>query len=186
MAREQLENMEQVIEALLFAYGEPLSIKKISEVVQKSPAAVNSSLAKLKESLENRGVKLTNHNDFWQLASVPEASKFIEKMVKSEIQEELTPAGLEIMAIVAYHGPIGKSQIESIRGVNSAYALRNLTLRGLIEKTIDENSKKAHKYQISLAALRKLGLEKTEDLPQYGQLKPELTKIEDILNKQIQ
>lgn len=177
----KIENLEGIIEAVLFTYGEGLSLKKIAGLVDQNPAAVATALNSLKNNLSSRGLKLIDYNGFWQLVSDKAAAPFIQKLVRSEIREEITPAGLEILAITAYHGPVTKAQIESIRGVNSSYALRNLTLRGLIEKTNHDIVKKTGQYQISLAALRKLGLTKIEELPQYHQLKTETTKIEALL-----
>ncbi|MBI2465785.1 MAG: SMC-Scp complex subunit ScpB, partial [Candidatus Sungbacteria bacterium] len=101
-----------------------------------------------------------------------------EKLVQSEMKEELTPASLEVLSITAYRGPVSKSEIETIRGVNSGYALRNLTLRGLVEKN---ETVKPHLFNISLAALRKLGLTAAEELPRYLELNQEIKKTETVL-----
>lgn len=171
-------NLEQIVEALLFTYGEPLSVKKICALTKKQASEINAALDNLKTRLERRGIKLVSKNDDWQLAASAEASPYIEKLIKSEIQEGLTPAGLEILAVVAYRGPVSKSEIETIRGVNSTYTLRNLTVRGLVEKN---ESAKPSTYEISLAALRKLGLERTSNLPKYAELKEEINAAEQII-----
>ncbi|MEK9174539.1 MAG: SMC-Scp complex subunit ScpB [Patescibacteria group bacterium] len=178
--KPKTENLEQILEALLFAYGESLSLKKLSEVTKNSLAEVGLALANLKKTLARRGIKLLEKNDYWQLATDKSASDYIEKLIKSEIQEELTPASLEVLAVVAYRGPLAKSELEMLRGVNSAYALRNLTLRGLVEK--NENIKPPT-YQISLAALKKLGLAGEHELPRYHELKTETTRVETLLSK---
>ncbi|MDP3764552.1 MAG: SMC-Scp complex subunit ScpB [bacterium] len=173
-----LINLEQVLESLLFAYGESISVKKLAEVTSASSNNVVLALENLKTNLENRGIKLINKEDKWQLVSGKEASEYIEKLVKSEIQEELTPASLEVLAVVAYRGPVSKSEVEVLRGVNSAYALRNLTLRGLVDKN---DSAKPQTYQISLGALKKLGLAQEHELPKYNELKAETLKTEKLL-----
>lgn len=179
---KRLENLEQAIESILFTYGEPLAAKKIANLTQSGANDVIKALAGLEQNLKLRGLRLINHKDEWQLVTPPENGPYIEQLVKSDIQEELTPASLEVLAITAYHGPVTKAQIESLRGVNSTYALRNLMLRGLIEKNQAGGVKKIHQYEISLTALRKLGLTKKEDLPQYSQIKAEVVKTENILN----
>lgn len=173
-----IENLEQVLESLLFSYGESISVKKLAEITSASTANIVLSLENLKTNLENRGIKLINKDDKWQLVSAKEHSEYIEKLVKSEIQEELTPASLEVLAVVAYRGPVSKSEVEVLRGVNSAYALRNLTLRGLVDKN---DSTKPQTYQISLNALKKLGVEKEHELPKYNELKTEVLKTEKLL-----
>lgn len=179
--RNKSENtlkLENILEALLFTYGEEISIKKLSEITKKPKMDLVLALNNLKVSLSERGIRLANNEDYYQLVADKSSSEYIEKLVKSEIQEELTPASLEVLAIVAYKGPVSKNQIETIRGVNSSYALRNLALRGLVEK---ETSDKSFSYKISLSALRKLGLEKIEELPEYRELHQETDKVEKLL-----
>ncbi|MEK7564879.1 MAG: SMC-Scp complex subunit ScpB [Patescibacteria group bacterium] len=171
-------NPEQILESLLFAYGESLSVKKITEITKFPVNKVLLSLENLRNNLANRGIKLINKDDKWQLVSDKEHSEYIEKLVKSEIQEELTAASLEVLAVVAYRGPASKSEIEMLRGVNSGYALRNLTLRGLINKN---EVTKPQTYQISLGALKKLGLNTEHELPKYNELKTELLRTEKLL-----
>ena len=179
---KKLENLEQTIESILFVYGEPLSTHNIAKITQSPVGEVTLALGQLQNNLCQRGIRLINHNNDWQLTTPAELGIHIEKLVKGEMQAELTPASLEVLTICAYHGPAAKTQIESIRGVNSTYALRNLMLRGLVERAADGSHKKTYKYEISLTALRKLGLTQKEDLPQYRELKNEIVKTEQILN----
>lgn len=172
-------NLEQILEGLLFAYGEPISVKKLEGVVKRKAADINLALNNIKKSLSPRGIRLISKNNEWQLVADTAASAYIEKLIKSEMQAELTPAGLEILALAAYRGPITKHEIESVRGVNSTYTLRNLVARGLVEK--NELSKPAS-YEISLAALRKLGLERQENLPRYNEHNQEINNVEKIIS----
>lgn len=173
--------LEQIIEALLFVYGEPMGLKKIAQALGKTSEQIEAALLSLQKNLDGRGVKLINYQNNWQLVSHAQASKYVEKLVKSELKEELTPAGLEVMAVVAYKNGAGRADIESIRGVNSSYTLRNLMLRGLIERVKIGNNQIS--YHLSLAALRKLGLEKIEDLPRFREFQREVSKTEELLNQ---
>ena len=175
---ENILNIENILEALLFTYGEEISLKKLSDITKKTKPELVLALNNLKSSLSKRGIRIVNKEDFWQLVADKSASQYIEKLVKSEIQEELTPASLEVLAIIAYRGPVPKSHIESIRGVNSSYALRNLALRGLVEK---DDSEKSRTYKISLSALRKLGIENIEELPGYKELQKEIGNVEKLI-----
>ena len=172
-------NLEQILEGLLFAYGEPISVKKLGGVVKRRAVDIGLALNNIRDSLLQRGIQLISKNNEWQLVADTAASVYIEKLVKSEMQAELTPAGLEILALAAYRGPITKHEIESVRGVNSTYTLRNLAARGLVEK--NEFTKPAS-YEISLTALRKLGLKRREDLPRYDELNQEITNVEKIIS----
>ncbi|MEK7062890.1 MAG: SMC-Scp complex subunit ScpB, partial [Patescibacteria group bacterium] len=108
---ENISNLENVLEALLFTYGEEISLKKLSEIVKKPRTDLILALNNLKSSLSKRGIRIVNKDDFWQIVADKSASQYIEKLVKSEIQEELTPASLEVLAIIAYRGPVPKSHI---------------------------------------------------------------------------
>ncbi len=166
----------------MFAYGEPLSVKKLATVTQRSVNEVTVALHSLKGALSQRGLRLIDHNGEWQMITAPELGGYIEKLVKSELREEITPASLEVLAVIAYHGGANRAVIESIRGVNSSYALRNLMLRGLIEK--ETNDKHLTSYRVTLATLRKLGLEKMEDLPKFREFQQELERVEGLLTNQ--
>ena len=172
-------NLENILEALLFTYGDALSVTKLAATVKKSAAEIETTLKNLKNNLAERGVKLINKDREWQMVTAGSAAIYIEKLVKSELRDELSPASVEVLSIVAYKNGATRTEIETIRGVNSIYALRNLALRGLVEKSAGEL--KSSQYQISLTALRKLGIEKIEHLPRFSELQNELGKVESLL-----
>jgi len=68
--------------------------------------------------------------------------------------------------LIAYLGPISRAQIDYFRGVNSSFILRNLLMRGLIER-VSESADRSYSYQISFDLLKHLGISKIEDLPDY-------------------
>lgn len=173
------KNFENILEAMLFTYGDALSVAKLAAIVKKSPAEIETTLKNLKNNLAERGVKLINKGHEWQMVTHENASVYIEKLVKSELRDELSPASVEVLSIVAYKNGATRTEIETVRGVNSSYALRNLALRGLVEKPAGES--KSPRYQISLAALRKLGLEKIDDLPSFRELQQEISKVETLI-----
>lgn len=175
-------NLQQTLESVLFAYGEPINVKKLAQTTARSAGEITLALENLKKSLAGRGIKLINKDDNYQLVADKSSASYIEKLVQNEMKEELTPASLEVLAIAAYRGPITKNGIEALRGVNSGYALRNLTMRGLIEKN---EAAKPYLFNISLTALRKLGLAKTEELPRYSELNRAAEKTEAAMKNQM-
>lgn len=162
--------MKSIIESILFSAGEPISIKKLAETLNKKQSLVEELVRELAEDYQNkkRGLRIIQKEKEIQLVSNPENSKYVEKMVKDEVQEDLTPAALETLAIIAYRGPISRAEIEEIRGVNSSYILRNLLIRGLIDRKEHPKDNRAYIYQISFNFLRKLGLQSIEELPDYN------------------
>jgi len=165
--------MKSILESILFSIGEPISIEKLVKTLEKNKDAVKKIINDLENDYqkENRGLRIIKKGEKIQLVSSPKNSQYIERLIKNELQEDLTPASLEALAIVAYRGPITRAEIEEIRGVNCSYILRNLLIRGLIERKGLPEDARAYIYEISFDFLKKLGLSSIEELPEYKKLK---------------
>lgn len=165
--------MKSIIESILFSIGEPISIEKLAKTLLKNQGLIKKAIDELVEDYEkeNRGLRIIKKGEKIQLVSSPENSQYIEKLIKHELQEDLTPASLEALAVIAYRGPITRAEIEEIRGVNCSYILRNLLIRGLIERKGHLEDARAYIYEISFDFLKKLGLSSIEELPEYKKLK---------------
>ncbi|MEK9150564.1 MAG: SMC-Scp complex subunit ScpB [Patescibacteria group bacterium] len=173
MEQEKQNNPSAIIEALLFVYGEPMEIKRIKKILNVSEETVREAANILKEeyAAEKRGLILIENADRLQLATKPEISVFLEDFVKEEFKEELTPASLESLSLIAYLGPLSRARLDYFRGVNSSFILRNLLLRGLIERYPDPQKGNVYLYQASFDLLKYLGISKIEDLPEYHKYK---------------
>ncbi|OGY62357.1 MAG: SMC-Scp complex subunit ScpB [Candidatus Harrisonbacteria bacterium RIFCSPHIGHO2_01_FULL_44_13] len=167
------ENLIAQLEALLFIYGEPLDFKKIAKILNTEAVEVREAAEVLKKDLSqnNRGLFLILNDGKIQLTTKPVFGKFLEEVAKKEFVEDLTPASLETLAIVAYTGPISRIHIDYVRGVNSSYILRSLLLRGLINRSLDPEGSNAYLYNASFDLLKHLGIAKIEDLPEYNKYK---------------
>lgn len=166
------------IEALLFIYGEAIEVKKMAKIFGVKEEEIKSGLAVLEEELkrEERGLLLVQDKGRVQLATKPEFSKLLEDISKEEFTEDLTPAALETLSIIAYSGPISRADVEYIRGVNSSFILRALLMRGLVEREADLKRANAFAYTASLDLLKRLGLSKNQELPDYQKYK-DLVKL---------
>lgn len=160
------------LEALLFIYGEAMSYKKLAHSLNLEEEKVKMAVEELRQVLAERrsGLMLTSDKEKVQLVTRPEFSLLIEEILKEELKEELSPASLETLSIVAYSAPISRAELEYIRGVNSSFILRNLLIRGLIERAPDPQRPNAFAYSTSINFLKFLGVSKTEDLPEYAKL----------------
>ena len=165
--------LKSVIETILFAYGEPLSEEKLAKLTKSKKENVASALEELAHDYKGRGLSLMRKDDKWCLGTNPENAKFVEDLMKSEFGEELSRAAVETTAIIAYKGPITRADIEYVRGVNSSFTLRNLMMRGLIERIENPKDARSFLYRISFEFLKHLGLTKIEDLPQYEEYRKE-------------
>lgn len=163
------EKLKSVIESILFANGEPIKVAKLVKVLNLPKPEVENGIMLLTTEYAGKksGIALIKNNDEVQLVTNPENAEFVNQVVKSELQEELSQAALEVLSIVAYRGPITRSDIELIRGVNCSYTLRNLLMRGLIERKDNPKDNRGYVYVISFEFLKKLGLESIEKLPEY-------------------
>lgn len=159
------------LEALLFLHGEPISFSKIEAILHINEEESRSLVSLLNDELEkdHRGICLISDGKKVQLATKPSFSSLLEEFAKSQLSEDLTPAVMEVLAIISYCAPITRDELERIRGVHSAVTLRNLLLRGLIEKDEQENG--SIFYHPTLELLKHLGVANMEDLPDYEKFK---------------
>ena len=157
------------VEAVLFVHGEPLKVKRLASLTGASEAQVEKALEDLKNSLsdENRGLDLVKSKDEVQLVTTAELTNIVEKLTKEELDTKLTPAALETLSIIAYLGPCTRALIDFIRGVNSAFMLRSLMVRGLVERREDKQKTGGYIYQITFDFLKHMGVSSPEELPEY-------------------
>ncbi|MFA7209484.1 MAG: SMC-Scp complex subunit ScpB [Parcubacteria group bacterium] len=166
------EKLKSAIESILFVSGEPVAVAKIAKVTESSLEDVERSVAVLQEeySAAKRGMVIIRKENEFQLATNPENAVVVEQLVKSEIQENLSKAGLEVLAIIAYRGPITRVEVEAIRGVNCSFTVRSLLMRGLLERIENPKDNRGYLYKISFDFLKKLGIDSIEKLPDYETL----------------
>lgn len=165
------EKLAKIIESILFVSGEPVPIARIAKITDTKTEEVESAITALQsEYMEKRGLVILRKEDFAQMATSPENAGIISELVKSEIQENLSRAALEVLSIVAYRGPITRVGIEAIRGVNCSFTIRALLMRGLVERVDNPADSRSYLYKISFEFLKKLGLDNIEKLPDWEAL----------------
>ena len=177
---ENLEKKLAALEALLFIHGEPVTYKKITAVLDIEKEEAEALAGELKKRLEDpaRGLQLVSDREKVQLATKPEWNTILESFVREELTEDLSPASLETLSIIAYLGPISRTRIEYLRGVNSSVILRSLMIRGLIERFPDPEHSASFLYRLTFDAMKHLGIQQKEDLPDFSKFQ-ELLKVFD-------
>jgi len=168
------------LEALLFIHGEPLSLKKIEKILDLKEEEVVGLVDGLAETLESdaRGLRLIRNPEKIQLTTKPIFSKILEQFFTEELDQNLTSASMEALAIIMYLGPISRNKIEYLRGVNSVFTIRNLLLRGLIERSPDPIRPNSYVYQASFDLLKHLGVQSINTLPDYEKFRSVLAVFE--------
>lgn len=166
-------NLVAKIEAFLFARGEAIQISALSEILGVSEMEIESALRELEKNYagEGRGlVLLRSPQEGVALGTKPIFGEDLKKIFSGELRQELTPAALEALAIIAYRGPISRPEIDAIRGVNSIFMIRNLMIRGLVGRAPDEKRPNLWRYEVTLDCLKMLGISRKEDLPDFMEL----------------
>ncbi len=166
------EKLSGHLEALLFLAGEPISINRLAKILEKKENEIKIAAIELSDSLKERGVRLLNNRGNLTLGTAPESSKYCDALIKEEMNKGISRAGLETLAIVLYKGVfsehgISRADIDYIRGVNSSFTLRNLSIRGLVLRKTNPKDKRGFVYAPSMQLLQYLGVGKKEDLPNF-------------------
>lgn len=163
--------LETKIESLLFIETKPLTLKKLSTLTETDESAVKEAVQNLQKVYEQRdgGVTVVHEGKNVQLMTAARNSEFIADYLNTEETGELSRPSLETLTIIAYRGPVAKTEIELIRGVNCSLILRNLMIRGLVEE-VGETEVGSPVYHVTLDLLRLLGVNKASELPGYEDL----------------
>ena len=129
--------IEAMLQAMLFASGESVPVKRLAEVLEISETKTYNLLEGMKNKYDQDptcGIRLVQLEDSYQLSTKREYYECVRNLTERKRKASLTNAGLEVLSIVAYNQPITRSSIEFIRGVNSDGPLNNLISAGLIEE----------------------------------------------------
>jgi segregation and condensation protein B len=124
----------RLLEALLFVAGEPVALDRLRAALETDAAGLTAALAALGEQLGERGLRLHLHGETVQLVTAPELAAPVERFLGIPGVQRLSHAALEALAVVAYHQPATRGQIEAVRGVDSGAVIGTLLARGLIEE----------------------------------------------------
>ena len=125
---------EAIVEALLFAAGEPIKVSDIANALEIDTKTTRSLIDNLacKYNSERRGISVVEVSDSFQMCTNPHYYDYVKKGLNNTRKKPLTPALLETLAIIAYKQPITKPQIEHIRGVNADHTVNKLVEYALV------------------------------------------------------
>lgn len=166
-----LDKLKSEIESILFISGEPVKISRIAKITgAKRPEIENAVLVLQGEYSSLGGLIILTKEDEIQMATNPDNAGVVDQLIKSEIQENLSRAALEVLSIVAYRGPMTRMDVEAIRGVNCSFTLRSLLMRGLVERIENPKDNRGYLYKISFEFLKKMGVDSVAKLPDFETL----------------
>ena len=175
--------LEQKLEAVLFYKGESETKTKLAKLLGVTPEEIEEAAVKLGTTLSSRGIRLLRVQDQLELVTAPEASEAVNNVRKEELVRDLGKAGSETLAVVLYRGPVSRADIDYIRGVNCAFILRNLQVRGLVQRISNPNNTRSFLYEATPDLLKHLGVTEITGLPDYQAMREELEKFESEIQK---
>jgi len=178
-------HLDSRIEGILFFKASPMRIKDIATILNVAESDIGNALKKLQEKLTDRGLQLVYKDDSVLLTTSELVASIIKKITQEDLQKDLGKAGLETLSIIIYRGPITRSEIDYIRGINSTYILRILLIRGLIERHLNPSDRRSHLYQPTFELLQYLGVSKIEDLPEYVDVRKQIEKFSGQQQKEL-
>lgn len=171
------------MEAMLFANGEPVEAGRLAEAMRITPEEAQDLLRTLQgeyDARESGMVLLRFEGDRWQLTTRPYYGDIVKRILDTRHNAPLSPAALEVLAVIAYNQPVSRSFIEQVRGVDSSSTVTKLLERGLIEEAgrLDLPGKPVA-FRVTDTFLRVFGLGSLADLPPLHEEDPQGSPAEE-------
>lgn len=159
-----------------------MSVKQLAGLIKAKESEIKEAGDSLVEVYKKGrcGVQIIKNGSRYQMVSAPENSKLVRDFLNDETTGELSRPSLETLTIIAYRGPIAKSELDRIRGVNCSLILRNLLIRGLVEAK-SRKEDEGQIYTVSMDFVRFLGINDVAELPDYERLSQD-NLIDKVLN----
>jgi segregation and condensation protein B len=165
----KLTDLEKQIEAIIFAAAEPLDVDTIESKISKK-SNVAKSLEKLQQEYSNRGINLVCIKDKWSFRTSPKLSSLMTQ--EKTVEKKLSRAAIETLAIIVYHQPVTRAEIEEIRGV--AFGTNTLEILMELDWVKPGGRKdvpgKPIQYLTTDGFLSHFNLQKLSDLPTVDEL----------------
>ena len=169
-----MKSLAKLLEAALFAASRPMTLDALCSLdPESSPAAVASAIDEIREhyDVDGHGVEVVEQGGGWQILTRAEFAEAIERAQVAVRPQRLTAASLETLAIIAYRQPIGRAEVEEIRGVAVGGVLKSLHERGLIDVVgRAEGIGRPLLYGTTPQFLEQFGLRHLEELPRADEL----------------
>ena len=167
------KSIKKIIEALLFASPDPLSQKKVNKIFHPDTPDLMTIVGELNEQyiLEDHSFEIQSISGGYQLVSKIEYEVYIRKMLDKSGRLNLSSAAMDCLAIIAYKQPLGRYEIEAIRGVDSSGVLKTLLNKNLIKiKGRDNSPGRPLLYKTTDIFLQYFGINRLSDLPKLKEI----------------
>lgn len=180
------EKAKGIIEAILFASARVVQMRELSSILELDPDSINKIISEmmLDYANDNRGIEIVKVEDGFQLSSKKKYHEYIYPAIDKRIKPTLSRSSLEVLAIIAYNRRVTKSDIDTIRGVDSAGSIYRLQEYDLIEQAGKADLPgKPMTYRVTNEFLKMFGLKSLNELPKLPKYKLDSNRqivIEDL------
>lgn len=158
--------LKNSIEALVFAWGDPIEVKEIANFFEVEISIVNKIIEELKTDYRERGIRLQVAGGLVTFSTNPEYGESIKSFGIQVLKKNITEANMETLSVIAYLGPTTKAVVDNVRGVNSDGSIQNLLKNELIYEVGRLKAPgKPFVYKVTDKFLMTFNIESLDDLP---------------------
>lgn len=161
--------LQRTLMAILFAAGEPVSVQRLAQTLERDPDEIRRETRQLMDELSfhRSGIRIVQLEDAFQMCSAAEQAEFVSRTLETRKPPKLSQSQLETLTVIAYYQPATKAYVEQIRGVDSAYSVSALLTKKLICEAGRLNVPgRPILYRTTPDFLRVFGLESLDELPE--------------------
>ena len=184
-----IKTIESIIEGVLFAAGDSVSIEKLADITDVDTKTLKSIINNLADKYDNEksGLMIISLEDSYQMCTRPDYQEYIKKLAEPKRAHNLSNAALEVLSVIAYRQPVSKTAIEQIRGVSSDTIVNRLVERGLVKEAgrLDAPGKPVL-FKTTEEFLRCFNLKSLKELPEYEEIAGGESVPEDKVLKDLQ
>ena len=161
--------LQRTLMAILFAAGEPVSVQRLAQTLERDPDEIRRETRQLMDALSfhRSGIRIVQLEDAFQMCSAAEQAEFVSRTLETRKPPKLSQSQLETLTVISYYQPATKAYVEQIRGVDSAYSVSALLTKKLICEAGRLNVPgRPILYRTTPDFLRVFGLESLDELPE--------------------
>lgn len=164
---ENFKRVQDLVEAALFLSDSPIKEHRLADGLGLDQQIVSEALKILAKEYESRGIQIKNGPSGWEIVSDPKLGPDLAKFFEYQRKRRLSISALETLAVIAYHQPVTRREIDEIRSVDSSHTVKVLQEKGLVKITGQRKTPGLpYELAVSETFLHHFGLESVRDLPQ--------------------
>ena len=163
---DNFKRVQNLIEATLYMADTPIKEKRLADGLGLDIEIVTEALKVLEKEYEDRGIRIRRCTSGWELVTDHELGPKLSEFFEYQRKRRLSHSAMETLAVIGYHQPITRKELDTIRGVDSSYIVKSLLERSLI-KIVSQRQIPGlpYEYAVSESFLNHFGLESVDELP---------------------